>query len=234
MKKIEIYSIDSISESLGFYPEPAKKHIPEWYKKLSNHISDEKTFLDKLGNFNYTAKMCVPVLDSLTSGYLFFSSSDVTVGSDDYTKKFFWSDPDMSVVGTHSQSQVSGLTIPDGFSKDPYKWQNYWVFKTPPGYSTLFFHPFYRFDLPFVSLPAIVDTDKYNLPINFPFLIKKDFIGTINRGTPIIQAVPIKRDSWKSKIIDVKEDFSKKQHHLLKSFSERGYKKIFWNRKEYG
>jgi hypothetical protein len=63
----------------------------------------------------------------------------------------------------------------------------------------MFIHPTYRPDLPFYILPAIVDTDKHPLIINFPFFIKEGFTGVIEFGTPMVQAIPFKRDNWESK-----------------------------------
>ena len=48
------------------------------------------------------------------------------------------------------------------------------------------------------ALPGIVDTDRSPQPINFPFFIKKNFVGTIEVGTPVVQLIPFKRDDWKS------------------------------------
>jgi len=77
----------------------------------------------------------------------------------------------------------------------------------------LFIHPVNRTELPFHSLTGLVDTDKHPIIINFPFFIKAGFVGTIPAGTPLIQAIPIKRDGWQMKMKD--ED---KAHSYLKQY----------------
>ena len=57
----------------------------------------------------------------------------------------------------------------------------------------------------------MVDTDKYPIPVHFPFLLKKNFEGLIKQGTPIIQVIPFKRESWKSSY-----SFLKQNEHLYR------------------
>jgi hypothetical protein len=53
----------------------------------------------------------------------------------------------------------------------------------------------------FSVLPGIVDNDKYTSPVNFPFTLKDiHFEGLIPAGTPMVQIIPIKRDSWSMKL----------------------------------
>ena len=52
-------------------PKPAKKCTPEWFKKMKNHFGDIKNYT------NPTIKKCVPVLDSLTSGYIILNPAEV-------------------------------------------------------------------------------------------------------------------------------------------------------------
>ena len=52
-------------------PEPAKKIIPEWYKKMANYHE---------GAFNKpTIKKCLPILDALSMGYIVRLAWDVYV-----------------------------------------------------------------------------------------------------------------------------------------------------------
>ena len=46
-------------------------------------------------------------------------------------------------------------------------------------------------------MPAIVDTDKHDLPINFTgHLNVFDEKVTIKPGDPLVQVIPFKRDAW--------------------------------------
>jgi hypothetical protein len=69
-------------------------------------------------------------------------------------------------------------------------------------------------------LSGIVDSEFTAQPGNLPFFIKKDFTGIIKQGTPIVQIIPIKNESWK-----VEED--------KKIFKEGDSNNIKRNRKFY-
>jgi hypothetical protein len=113
------------------------------------------------------------------------------------------------------------------------KWHNDFLIKTPKGFSVLFTHPLNRLDLPFFTLSGLVDCDKYNSPIHFPFLLKRGFEGIIESGTPIAQIVPVKRELWKSKKYLFNSDkIYQNQRTFLRTFSDY-YKKKVWIKKNY-
>jgi len=97
----------------------------------------------------------------------------------------------------------------------------------------LLMHPSQRHDLPFFTLTAIVDTDKFPNKLHLPFFIKEGFEGIIEAGTPIAQIIPIKRDVWKSE----KKSFQEKTHILYNNAMQinfiRAYKNKIWSRKVY-
>jgi hypothetical protein len=83
-------------------------------------------------------------------------------------------------------------------------------------------------------LPAIVDTDTYNYPVHFPFILKdSNFAGIIPKGTPIAQIIPIKRDVWGHKISMVNKEEKNNTWYNLKSTFANAYKNNYWSRKEY-
>jgi hypothetical protein len=123
--------------------------------------------------------------------------------------------------------------VPHGYDPQPFKFRNDWAIETPKGYSALFVHPLNRGDLPFYTLSGVVDTDDYNVPVNFPFLIRADFEGIIPAGTPIAQVIPIKRESWGHEIGKFDPEYSTKKSAKFNSTIYRAYKNLFWKRKEY-
>jgi hypothetical protein len=148
------------------HPVPAYKAIPEWYRTTKPFV-----------NGGETLKKCVPILDSMTAGY------SLTLSADVFFNKGAVQDISVNqVVQSHVDGQIGDLIIPSEYYKTVYKWINSFTLKTPKGYSTLFVHPVNRIDLPFHSFAGIVDTDKFPLEVNFPFLIKKDFVGIIQIG----------------------------------------------------
>ena len=103
-----------------------------------------------------------------------------------------------NVLEMWPEEQVSGFEIPEGYDRFVYKYIHGWTIKTPPGWSCLIAHPFGYSNIPIKTIPGIVDTDVLETEINTPFFIKKDFEGIIEKGTPMFQIIPIKRDNWES------------------------------------
>jgi hypothetical protein len=233
MKKIQFMPKNLITENILKNPEPSYKFLPEWYKKLKMHLSESKNYFHKDGNGNFTVKACPPFIDALTAGYMITLPCDITfVDENIYGYRVRWEVSWNVIDNDHTEDQVFGITLPENYEKKPFKFIGNWKIKTPPGYSLLYTHPFYRYDLPFISTTGIVDSDVFDLSINIPFFIKKDFVGTIPAGTPISQIIPIKRDRWKKEVLGYKNT---NQFDLdnLKIFAEKSYRRRFWKRKRY-
>jgi hypothetical protein len=215
-------------------PIPAITNLPDWYKKKSpfaDQNKETKAFAN--GTKNITVKWCNPFGDALGAGYFMLLENDVQVTQENGSQSFVWFRGGNGFIGEHSKDQISSELIPEGYSNQPWKFTNFWGIKTPPGYSTLFTHPMNRTELPFLTLSGVVDTDDYNQPVNFPFVIRNDFEGIIEAGTPIAQVVPFRRESWKAtfqefdptKTASIQSKFSRK--------ITRPYKLGYWKRKEY-
>jgi hypothetical protein len=100
-------------------------------------------------------------------------------------------------VDFHDSSQAAGTPF---FDEDRFiiKFNNFWTAETPPGYSLLFTHPINRSDLPFTTLSGLVDCDTFHhSPIHFPARWHDaNFNGTLPKGTPVAQCIPVKREIW--------------------------------------
>jgi len=88
---------------------------------------------------------------------------------------------------------------------------------------------------PIVCASGIVDTDDFSIPFNM-FLKLRDpnFEGMIPAGTPFLQVIPFKRDSWSSSLGGDAE--RKKYNADMRKFNRvlfDRYKKFFWNKKTY-
>jgi hypothetical protein len=97
----------------------------------------------------------------------------------------------------------------------------------------MFCNPANRFDLPFQTITGIVDCDKYPGQVHFPFFLKEGFTGIIPKGTPIVQIIPIKRDSWKREHLKYDKNFSAIFFEKFFSTIKRSYKNNYWFKKEY-
>lgn len=192
-------------ETAGMFnikPVPAKKNMPKWWSDMS--ISKKLFPSDRLEDF--TIKKCTPVLDTMLSGYYLSLTEDLYYDSDESNNHYQFSinlnvDKSTSPVQMHPFEQIKGIDIPEGYSKYAFKWSNPYVIKTPPGYSCMFMHPSHR-ELPFKTMSGIVDTDEHELAIQFPFIMKSNYSGTIPKGTPIVQLVPFLREEWKMEIYE--------------------------------
>jgi hypothetical protein len=210
-------------------PEPASKHIPEWYKSMDSYIGKTKT-PNGMGESNATIKRCMPVFDAITAGYIISSPADVYVSIKDGKQHFEW--PALNLINFHPIEQAPEHPLKNSHAYP--KWTNYWAIETPKGYSTMFVQPMHRESV-FTIMPGIVDTDQYYVPVNFPFVINDpNFEGLIPKGTPIAQVIPFKRESWQMQTGDKDKYFKQLDvmNKLVTKFFDR-YKSMFWSRKEY-
>ena len=167
-------------------PIPANKVMPDWYKNLDMYPDDNPGMA--------TVRACMPFLDALSSGWVIPIPADIQVFSANQKGGWteFSSNASFSVVEHHSEEQVGDAPIPGA----PSKFINHWSIKTPPGYSTLFLQPMNRMESRFQVFSGIVDTDNYTNNINFPFIwTKSGYDGMIERGTPMVQMIPFKREN---------------------------------------
>jgi hypothetical protein len=233
MKKIIFSAISERINQIIDPPTASVRVVPDWYRKMSPRIENKNiNHVLPDGQSNFTIKSCLPVFDSIACGYMVTLPCDVQfVDPEEYGHRVIW-DVSWQVISQHSENQIKFLSIPIEYDRSPLKWNGVWNIKTPPGYSLLYTHPFYRYDLPFISTTGIVDSDVYDTAVNIPFFIKKDFYGLIPMGTPIAQIIPIKREKWKSQIQESKLDHNNRLDNVHLKL-KKSYKNRWWQKKEY-
>ena len=213
-----------------FPPKPSVSNLPEWYKNTESYTNGKKEVIDD-GINPHTIKKCIPIFDAMTAGYILYTQVDVEVSQQNGISYFKWADQD--AIGFHPVEQAPLHPNKNGM---PYpKWNNPFCIKTPLGYSTLFVPPMHNPNGIFTVFPGLVDTDNYTAPINFPFVLNDSkWTGIIPAGTPMVQVIPFKRDSWKQETGSTKEiTEQKKVIGKLKTLFYNSYKRQFWARKEY-
>jgi hypothetical protein len=239
---MEILFTNKTDFDLSHYkPKPASEFLPDWYKKTDSYVEAEG--IAPAGNIGIkkpyftnnspaTIKKCIPVFDAITSGYIMVTPADIYIRKDaggefHYQWKLFG-----DLIGFHPNNQAP--LHPANQNQSYAKLNSPWSIKTEKGWSCLFTQPMHH-QLPFTILPGIVDTDKYNVEVNFIFTLNDpDFEGMIPAGTPFVQIIPIKRGSWKMKIGNKKDkENALKQHHFVLSKFFDVYKDFFWDRKQY-
>jgi hypothetical protein len=227
------------------HPVPASKAVPDWYKRLprsrvpdTNEVSSRMVWSDSDKGFvaGATMKECIPVRDYITSGYIIPLWSALVVHmDDDGTSHFAWQGDDCLHVEGHPGYQTLGtpLNWNDG-DKTTLKLASPWMFRTKPGYSCLFFSP--RYAEPNIEiLPAIVDTDTQH-EVNFPFVFRpredaRDYI--LERGEPLIQILPFKRESWSSSVSAISEGEIRGFNKFIRTFALGGYRRFRHSKKTF-
>jgi hypothetical protein len=206
-------------------PTPSRDHVPDWYRETHNFLTDR---LDDNGVRSGTIKQCMPVIDAITSGYMYTTQSDLWFGqNEDGSRGSSWSVIDYDMISTHSLEQFGHGEIPSDYEQIVYKMHNPWVIKTPPGYSCLFTQPMWRFDTPFYAHSGVVDTDRYPQPINFPFWLRRGFEGLVPVGTPMVQIIPFKRDDWNATTLNDVDPHAHRQWARATRFSFNRYKRLW-------
>jgi hypothetical protein len=228
------------------YPTPIKFNLPEWYKKLEHKVESK------------TIKGCMPVLDTLTTGYLLKVPQDYSFrhtfrNENGKQVPFFEFDPlntddgfnqaksinlAPSQPNYHPTDQAKGSPLVDKNNKQPFlKIFNPWIIKTPPGYSCLFLPPMNNTDDRFSIIPGMVDTDSFPNEINFPIIVNGDKYPNIStiikKGTPYVQIIPFKRESWKMKIKSATTQFIRKSKLSYFLQNVNIYKNKFWFKKKW-
>jgi len=247
-KEIEFSTHEDYFSLKEDFPVPIKTNIPEWYKKL-NHTVELKTI-----------KGCMPFLDSLTAGYLLKIPQDFrlrhnvdnidnqgkkikdsfqTFGLHDFYQHLTAKVLNFnSTIDTHSIAQLEGSPFIEKNKNLPfYKIINPWKIITPKGYSCLFVPPLNNADDRFSIIPAIVDTDSHPIEINFPIVINGEkypvLETTIKKGTPYVQIIPFKRDSWKMSLKPRTEKEIKNSRLFYGLKLINIYKDKYWNKKSW-
>jgi hypothetical protein len=222
-------------------PQPASNFLPEWFTSVPKLVGDtERVTLDADNVHNMTVRNCTPLMDGFTSGYVFKLRCDVEVAREDGKVEFRMKhhiDGVEAPVTARPVSLDSKLLTPwqdvSGYDSLQFNWMPAWSLRTPRGWSCLFTHPINRIDLPFYTLGGVIDTDGWGEAGNHPFLLKKDFVGLIPEGTPIVQIIPFRREKWESE-----RQYEAVDEHVLNinrrdRFFRGYYKKNLWTRKTY-
>jgi len=225
-------------------PYPAKEYLPKWYKEMPSYNVPQgfdKRFLSVVGGASSTtAKMCTPMYDTFTTGYIIPLQTDIEVRIINGLPSISWrtSTAPAEIHGGSGQNNPlfgnTGLTVPDGYHPTVFKWINGWDFNTPKGYSCLVTDPYANENSPFKAISAVIDTDKLKFSILPPFWVKKDFEGIVEKGTPMVQVIPFKRESWKARYTSLSEnEYIAIEDANFNSNIRNHYKRFVWTKKDF-
>ena len=199
-------------------PYPAARGVPEWLKTMPMGTDEVPTL-----------KRCPPFLQALTAGYVIPAPAELQFRTDAAGNLSF------KVDGPWLERQA-----PEQYPGAPFvnsqlvKFINPWLLRTPEGYSTLFCHPLNRFDMPFIILAGLVETDRFYRQVHFPAvcIMRPGFTFTVAKGAPLVQAVPIRRETWQSRQIEA--DVSRVEEIRAEGRANpHAYKEQYWQKLEY-
>lgn len=229
-------------------PKLSKTLLPEWFKNTPKWKSASGKDIRQIKNFirhwsvskgndsiHATYKMCVPFLDTMTSGYTLTLPASIVVGvtvTDSQLEPVIQQSEGWTLCDQISSEAGINFPRPVGHYSILFRWLNNWKIQTPKGYSLLITHPQQRYDLPFTTLTGLIDTDNHLNPIVIPFVIREGFEGIIEAGTPIAQIFPIKRESWISRTLLNKREPSYGLKQIKRTFNQY-YKNFIWVKKNY-
>ena len=237
MPNIEFQYISEYAFEVCERPKPSGTFIPEWHRAMRPHtVSPEnpegRDFSVIGGGDNTTAKKCVPLLDGITSGYTIPLWSDVQVKQSAVGPEIFWK-VKRDVFQTHGRSAMQ-IPPPPGFSNLVFKYLTWFKMITPPGYSVLVKPVAGHYDLPIQPVHAVIDTDKNVIDTNLPVWISNSFEGIIEKGTPIAQVFPFKRENWDSSFSWITDErYAIEEDKGFLSTLKNNYRKNIWSKKGY-
>ena len=209
-------------------PVPASKIVPSWWKDMNRHIPEHPNLVHEYGGVpgsnippQETVKACIPVLDTLRTGYIIPLWTELIFAYPDHNPNELLISWNMQGLGSRDMASsreesqprhnidpkafksAEGLPIHARAKENNVEYMftlnSPWTIKTPPGYSCLFIAPLNN-DLPFDYVNGIVNTDTYSVAVNWNFLMKRRWEGILRVGTPMMQIIPFKRDDWESEV----------------------------------
>ena len=236
-----IFEIEEQLKDAFPHPQPAKKMVPGWYKKMSSHVTDFKSPIDFSSGFNLTMKTCIPIRDVITSGYIISLPHDFIARYEEpennknlfiYTQRPS-SETYEEPLGLHPVEQVKGSPLEKMAIDDAlFKLNNPWRIFTPPGYSCYFTTPYFH-NNPMKIIPGIVDTDKYH-EVNFPFTWSStDENIMVKKGMPVVQIIPFRREEYNMsvRVLDIKKHRSRASKFI--SYLAHFYRDFAHSKKKY-
>jgi hypothetical protein len=233
-KEIEFSYTNKIAWETHLRPVPSNSFVPQWLKDMPQY-DGEKIYFKESGEVNATAKKCIPMLDGIISGYTIPLWTDVLINTvEDFSINWKGRQP---VLESHGEAASRMIPPPDGYNSQPFKYISMLRIITPPGYSIIVQPPTGHQDKMLLRpIPAIIDSDfRGGIDLAFPMWIKNGLDSVIvEKGTPLVQIIPFKRDSWKSKISYVSgEEFLNDQDKNFWSKIKNHYRDNIWKKKRF-
>ena len=136
--------------------------MPKWFKKLPS-----EKFVYPLGSTLPTIKKCMPATDMLTSGYIIQNVTDIDIIKEEVQGNFV--ENRIKVKNNQYAPEAHRFEMCPVKNPDKQHWiklKNPWLVRTP-GIVVCLSQIIYEFNQ-FKITNGIVDTDTFDLPVEFP------------------------------------------------------------------
>lgn len=216
---IEVVSIieglETVKEAL---PRKSNKFIPEWWKETPLVYGEKSINKQDAGN----VKACPSFPDYFSNGLVVPMWVDSIISYDEENATWRWVTAHNSFSwSSHGNEQFLDYVPFEHMGskvKFVFKALCPWKLITPPGYSILQLPMFYHYTQEFTVFPGVVDTDRshfINAQVGFTSDKKEIFI---ERGTPLFQVIPFKREKYNIEVRSQTEEDKKKFRNQDLSF----------------
>jgi len=225
---------------------PASQALPQWYKDMTPDIPGNQSISRSNDG---TIKACPAMFDNMAQGYILPLWTDLYVEPSEEDSRngkpiprFYWSSSNIEpVVQIGNKEQTNGCPRADKLPTPWLKLISPWLISTPKGYSTLFISPFNNADSLFEPFSGVIHTDIFSTYIKVLTLWKgpEDFKGIIKAGTPLVQMIPFKRESFQHNLGIITPEEDDEEQACFNAVSKLGftslYRKLFspFNRSYY-
>jgi hypothetical protein len=183
-------------------PKPSKAYLPSWWKDMPRHTET-----------HITAKQCPAFPDYFSLGYIMPMWTDVEFLYDESTQNWEWLTPQTGFTFDHHGNEqfldftsVSFQGLNGNFM---FKTHSPWKIITPPGYSVIQLPVFYHFNTEFSVIAGLRDTDVYHSTNHQILYHGNGKRIRIERGTPLCQYIPIKRQDYGLEVRDASPEDEK-------------------------
>ena len=182
--------------------QTAGHFIPKWYENMPKWNSKQ---VEKLDHFRKnvsnkgTVKRCPAIPEFMSMGFVVPLWCDLRVKIFD-DGSFEWNTPEGRFkFSQHPKNQLGEFLPKHAQPSLILKPDCPWYIKTPPGVSMFQFPMFYHFNPDFEVAPGVIWTDIHH-EINQQMMFKKKGEFLIQRGTPLAQYIPYRRENFSHEV----------------------------------
>jgi hypothetical protein len=194
----------SHSKENAIPPVPARTVVPQWYKDISLYNSSNIPKDARVYNSNdgidgsaLSVKTCGPFYDAMTMGYHYVLPEDIEIVIGKKGLPTIKWESDQFFINRLPNVE---FPIPPFYHPIAFTYRMIYGIELPKGSSVLITQPMNRSDLPFWVPSGVVDADTKFAAIDIRLFLKRGFEGVIEKGTPIMQAIPFTRESWNMEV----------------------------------